>query len=236
MAFDRMRNEEFNGENTWDVIAYSFDKTRRKPWKKCMEFIETLSSSMTVVDLCCGNGRHLLPCAKQVKRVIGVDFSNNLLRIVQTKARDMNIRNVDLIHSDVRFLPLTSGTIDAALYIASLHNIPGRTQRVQSLKEMNRVLKKHGTGLISVWSRWQDKYRKEFFKKWFKQGWKEEFGDITIFWRQHGFNIPRFYHLYSKKEFINDLRMAGFEIIEVDAVKIHSRKHPDNYFAVVKKE
>jgi len=86
--------------------------------------------------------------------------------------------------------------------------------------------------LISVWSRWQDKYRMLFFKKWFTQIGKSEFGDINIYWRQHGLDIPRFYHLYSKKEFLRDIRDAGLEILEMQDVKMYSKKHPDNYFAV----
>lgn len=63
-----------------------------------------------------------------------------------------------------------------------------------------------------------------------------EFGDINIYWRQHGLDIPRFYHLYSKREFLSDLRKADLEIIDIQDVKMYSEKHPDNYFAVVKKK
>ena len=72
-------------EKTWDAIAKSFDSTRRKPWKQCIDFINNLSPSATVLDAGCGNGRHLIPCAKHCKRVIGVDLSNNLLNIVRKK-------------------------------------------------------------------------------------------------------------------------------------------------------
>jgi len=130
---------------------------------------------------------------------------------------------------------LQDESVDAVLYIASLHNVGGRDNRIQSLKEINRILKKDGTALISVWSRWQDKFRMQFLKKWFTQIGKNEFGDIDIYWRQHGLDIPRFYHLYSKKEFQNDLCQADLELVEIQNVKMHSKKHPDNYFALVKK-
>ena len=129
----------------------------------------------------------------------------------------------------------SDNSFDTILFIASLHNIDSKENRIKCLTEIKRVLKKDSKALISVWSRWQDKYRKEFFKKWFKQNKKGEFGDINIYWRQHGLNIPRFYHLYSKKEFINDLKTAGLEIIEIEDSKLHSKKHPDNFFATIKK-
>lgn len=230
-----INNHIKNSEETWDAIAQSFDVTRRKPWKQCIDFINTLSKTDIVVDIGCGNGRHLIPCALYCKKVIGIDISRGLLSIVQKKLFEKNVSSTSLLHSNIVYLPLKNDTVDAALYIASLHNIKGRDQRIQSLKEVERILKKNGKSLISVWSRWQDKYRKQFLKKWFTQIGRAEFGDIDIYWKQHGLNIPRFYHLYSKREFISDLHLAGLEILEIQDVKMHSEKHPDNYFAIVRK-
>ena len=218
-------------EKTWDLISQSFDVTRRKPWKQCIDFIDTLNQEDLVVDVCCGNGRHLIPSVKHCKKAIGIDLSRKLLFIVQKK-----LDNANLIHSNVVHIPLKGNTVDAVLYIASLHNIRGRDRRIQSLREVRRILKNNGKALISVWSRWQDRYRKQFFKKWFTQTEHEEFGDIDIYWRQKGFDIPRFYHLYSKRELLSDLHKADLKIIGIQGIKIHSERNPDNYFAVVKKK
>jgi ubiquinone/menaquinone biosynthesis C-methylase UbiE len=222
-------------EKTWDAIAQSFDTTRRKPWKQCIDFIDTFTKEDLIVDVCCGNGRHLIPCAKRCKKAIGIDLSRKFLYIVQKKLDEKNLDTASLLHSNVAHIPLKHDTVDAVLYIASLHNIKGRDRRIQSLREVGRLLKNDGKALISVWSRWQDRYRKQFFKKWFTQMGQAEFGDIDIYWRQHGLEIPRFYHLYSKREFLSDLRKADLEIIDIQDVKMHSEKHPDNYFAMVKK-
>ncbi len=222
-------------EHTWDAIAKSFDVTRRKPWKQCIDFINKLSKTDIVADVGCGNGRHLLPCIKQCKQVIGIDISRELLYIIQEKIKQSNLKNTCLIQSSAVNIPLKDNSLDKVLFIASLHNIKRRDRRIQSLKEIKRILNKDGKALVSVWSRWQDKYRKLFFKKWFTQLGESEFGDIDIYWRQHGLNIPRFYHLYSKKEFRNDLLSADLKIIDMMEVKLHSKKHPDNYFAIVRK-
>ncbi len=221
-------------QDTWNAIAKSFDTTRRKPWEDCIDFINNLPETSYVADIGCGNGRHLIPCANHCKKVLGLDVSKELLRIVQKKLYENKLGNVDLIHSDAVNIPLKNNIVDAGLYIATLHNISERYRRIKSLKEINRILKPDGTAVISVWSRWQDKFRQLFIKKFTTGFGKNQFGDINIYWRQHGLNIPRFYHLYSKREFQKDLTQAGLEILELKGVKIHSKKHSDNYFATVK--
>jgi ubiquinone/menaquinone biosynthesis C-methylase UbiE len=222
-------------EDTWNAIAKSFDSTRSKPWTESIDFIENLSMDSLVVDVGCGNGRHLIPCADRCKKVIGFDVSKELLIIVQKKICKKKLNNVDLIHSDAVNIPLKKNSVDAVLFIATLHNISERYRRIQSLREIYRILKPDGKAIISVWSRWQDRFRHQFLKKCFTGSRKNEFGDTYIHWRQHGLNIPRFYHLYSKREFLSDLYKADLEIIKFREVKIHSKKHPDNYFTIVKR-
>jgi ubiquinone/menaquinone biosynthesis C-methylase UbiE len=222
-----------SAEETWDAIAESFDTTRQKPWKFCLDFIRTLKNTDVVADVGCGNGRHLLPCAESCSHAVGVDISQNLLRIVQKKLHNKNIGNISLIHADVVQLPLADNSLDAVLFIASLHNIQGKEHRRRALQEVARVLKSNGVALISVWSRWQDMYYKHFMKQFIVRS--REFGDIDVFWRQHNLNVPRFYHLYSKGEFLRELRGAHFYIQSIQSVKIHAKRFPDNYFAVVEK-
>jgi ubiquinone/menaquinone biosynthesis C-methylase UbiE len=230
-----INNHTKNIEKTWDTIAKSFDTTRNKPWEQCLDFIQTLSNKDTILDVGCGNGRHLIPCAQHCNKALGLDLSSELLKIVKNKLIKNNIRNTILLHSNMIHLPFKNESIDGILYIASLHNIKYRKRRIQSLKEIKRILKNNGRGLISVWSRWQDKYRAHFYKKRFAGTNDSEFGDIEIYWKQHGLNIPRFYHLYSKKEFIRDLEIADIKILRLNEVKIHSKKYPDNYFAEITK-
>ena len=220
-------------EDTWNAIAKSFDATRRKPWKDCIDFINDLPETSVVADIGSGNGRHLIPCAKRCKKVYGLDVSVELLKIIRKKLYENKLTNVDLIHSDAVNISLKDNSVDAALYIATMHNIPQRYRRVKSLREMNRILKPNGKAIVSVWSRWQDKFRQHFIKQCLKNVDNKEFGDIHIYWRQHGLNIPRYYHLYSKRELRNDIEEAGFEVIKIEGVKYFSKKYYDNYFAIV---
>jgi ubiquinone/menaquinone biosynthesis C-methylase UbiE len=222
-------------EDTWNSIAKSFDSTRRRPWGECIDFINSLPKDSIVADIGSGNGRHLIPCAEHCKHVIGLDVSSELLKIVKKKIYDKKILNVEFIHSDAVNIPILNNSIDAVLYIATLHNIPIRYRRIKSLKEIFRILKPGGKAIISVWSRWQDKYRQHFLIKMITQFGRNEFGDINLYWRQHGLNVSRYYHLYSKREFSKDISKTGFKIVSLEGKKIHSNKYVDNYFAIIKK-
>ncbi len=226
-------NHTKNVEHTWDAIAESFNKTRQKPWDICLNFIKNLKPTTTLADIACGNGRHLLPAAQQCKQVIGIDISEKLLHIAQTKTSEYS--NVLLLHADARHLPLCDNSVDAVLFIAALHNIPGKTNRINALQEVQRILKPSGIALISVWSRWQDRFRTHFIKQFFIRKPGEEFGDIILTWRQHSLDVPRYYHLYSKREFLDDINQSSLNLKQSHNLYLHSKKYPDNYFAIVQK-
>jgi len=216
---------QIQNQKTWDSIAKSFDKTRKRPWAQCISFINKIPRNSVIADIGAGNGRHLIPAAKQCKKAIAFDISLNLLKIIKEKIEKKQIKNIDLIQTNSVKLPIKNNSFDYILYIASLHNIKGKSNRIKSLEEIKRVLKKDGRALISVWSLDQEKFSKNNQNK---------NGDFQVYWRQDGLNIARFYHLYKKNEFKDDLIKSGFKIIDFKEEKIVSKKYPDNYFAEVK--
>ena len=136
------------------------------------------------------------------------------------------------MHSDAANIPLNDNSVDAVLFIAALHSIRVRDNRVNSLKEIKRILKPGGKALISVWTKWRDEHKKSFIGKITRKGLPEH-GDTNIYWRQHGLNVPRFYHIYNKKDLIKDIEEAGLKIDGFQEVRLHTSKHPDNYFVLI---
>jgi|Deesub1362A_J573_1020465.scaffolds.fasta_scaffold01078_10 ubiquinone/menaquinone biosynthesis C-methylase UbiE len=214
----------------WDLIAESFDTTRRYPWKECLDFIKEIHG--IAIDIGCGNARHLIPMAEKCKLAVGIDASIRMAEIAYKKVKEAKLKNVAVICGNACSLPFKDNFFDFALFIASLHNIKGRENRIKALEELKRILKPGGKALISVWSKWQDKWRKYFIKNIFR--WKEH-GDIYIPWKKNGMNIMRFYHLYSMREFRKDIKKAGLKIEKAWSVKKKSKKYADNHFAVVSK-
>ena len=147
-------------QNEWDLIAKSFDETRRHPWRECVDFIK--GKEGITADIACGNGRHLIPIAHNVGQVIGIDASPEMIKIAMKNVENAGLKNVSLVVGDASALPLKSNIFDYAIFVAGLHNIKGREKRIQALRETHRILKKDGEALISVWTRWQDKWRKHF--------------------------------------------------------------------------
>lgn len=221
-------------EKTWDAIADSFDLTRKKPWKQVVSFIQSIAPIDNLLDIGCGNGRHIISSSSMVKNVIGIDISTNLLKITKRHILKQEIRNVSLIHASSLDIPIASNSVDVILYIASLHNISGQTNRLISLRELRRILKSQGKAMISVWSQDQPRFKKQIQQS--VQSQNSEMGDIFVHWRQHDLNVPRFYHLYNKKEFIEDIRKARLRIINIEEIQLSSKTVNDNYFAIVEKQ
>lgn len=217
--------------DTWDSIAKSFHHTRQMPWDFCMKFIKTIHKESICADLGCGNGRHLIPLSKNCFRSVGIDISYNLLNITSVNLKKNNIHNCMLIKGDLCAIPLQDNCIDHIIYVAALHNIKGKNNRIQSLNEVFRILKPGGVALISVWSKNQERFKniKPLVEK------NSEPGDIILHWRQHHLNIPRFYHLYQKNEFYQELLTAQFSINSIEKLSISSHKTNDNFYAIVTK-
>lgn len=218
--------------HTWNSIAKSFDHTRQTTWDFCTQYIKIIDKQAICADLGCGNGRHLFPLAKQCKHAIGFDISYNLLHLTHQKIVKNKLTNASVIQGDLCFLPFQSNVFNHCIYIAALHNIQKQHNRIRSLQELYRILKPKGTALVSVWSKEQDRFKQKKFTD--NKGKKS--GDIILYWRQHKLNIPRFYHLYEKEEFKQDLIKANFHIQKLKEISITSKKSIDNYYAIIQKK
>ncbi len=238
-------NWEVPSDHTWDKISKSFAYTRQKPWSQVIDFINSLPKSASLLDLGSGNGRHALPAAMRVKKVVAADVSGELLKIVEERAREEGIGNIETVDCDARKMPFEDGSFDACIFIAALHNIETRRGRRLALAEVARVLKPGGVALVTVWARWQDRHIKDFSKEIFRWPLKKlaalatrknyEFGDIDLPWTHHGMRVSRFYHMYTMKELANDVCASGLLIDKKWSEKIRSKKRADNHFLICEK-
>jgi len=189
----------------YDRIAAHFSETRAHPWPDVTDFVATREGARGL-DLGCGNGRHAELLVDQCETVIGVDASTGLLDQARVRATEKGYADaLALVRGDAQLVPLAADTIDLAVYVATLHHLPSRAARIDSLDELARVLAPAGEALISVWSTTHERFDPD-------TGF-----DTTVEWTLPGGDVEdRFYHIYDPAEFRADLEASALDIVTVD--------------------
>jgi len=212
----------------YDEIATHFSKTRAFPWPEVTEFLDATKTDdwQVGLDVGCGNGRHAAVLSEHADRVVALDVSRDLLAESRAKM-DENGWRAALVQGEASQLPVESGTVDGVLYVATLHHLPDRETRIQSLSELSRVLTADGRALVSAWSTAHDRFDAA-------PDAPEGF-DTTVDWTlPSGETVPRFYHIYSPPEFERDLRESGLSIVDtyVSSGNCYAEVHSDccDYF------
>ena len=204
-AVERHR-ETTQVREVYDAIATHFSKTRKHAWPEVQTFLEGCSAGGRGLDIGCGNGRHMAVLREKADSVVGVDLSHNLL----VEASDRSERDGwcgDLVQADAAALPIASSAVDIAVYVATLHHLPGRAERRQSLDELARVLRAGGRALVSAWSTAHDRFDATADQA-------EGFDTIVDWTLPGGETVPRFYHIYAPAEFDADLAASDLTVLD----------------------
>ncbi|MFC6826114.1 class I SAM-dependent methyltransferase [Halopelagius fulvigenes] len=188
---------------TYDRIAEHFASTREYPWPEVSSFLDDhAADSARGLDLGCGNGRHAEAMAEDVAAVVGFDASRGLLDQAAERAAERGF-DVELVRGDAAELPFRDDAFDIAVYVATLHHLRTREDRVRSLSELARVLRPEGRAVVSAWSTEHDRFE------------ETEGFDTTVDWTlPGGERVPRFYHIYAPDEFESDLGESDLRVRE----------------------
>ncbi|WP_435077306.1 class I SAM-dependent methyltransferase [Halococcus sp. AFM35] len=188
---------------TYDRIGGHFAKTRAHPWPAVERFVENSERVALGLDLGCGNARHATVLATRTEQVVGIDASRTVLDAARERRAESDF-SVALCQADATHLPLASRTVDLAVYVATIHHLPSRATRVDSLDELARVLAPGGRALVSAWSVTHDRFE------------ADDGFDTTVDWTLPGGEIvPRYYHIYDPTEFASDLRASALAVERV---------------------
>jgi len=123
-----------------DVMSFKLHKVWRK---KTMKKIN-MQKGQTALDLCCGTCDWTIDLAKasQTGRIVGLDFSENMLAIGKQKVIDQGLdKQIKLIQGDAMSLPFADNSFDIVTIGFGLRNVPSYEQVVS---EMLRVVKPGG--------------------------------------------------------------------------------------------
>uniref|UniRef100_A0A146LKU3 tRNA (carboxymethyluridine(34)-5-O)-methyltransferase n=1 Tax=Lygus hesperus TaxID=30085 RepID=A0A146LKU3_LYGHE len=128
----------------YENIADHFSRTRHKPWPAILDLVKSLEPGSIVLDVGCGNCKYFGFASRTYE--IGSDHSFGLLSISRE-------RGFQSVRSNCLSLPFKDSTVDCLLCIAVIHHLSSKDRRIQSVKEMLRVLSSSGQALIYVWAK-----------------------------------------------------------------------------------
>ncbi len=129
---------------SFERAADYYDETRGYP----DGLAPTIASEIAVAGRCkgdellleigVGTGRVALPVAEHVRRVVGVDLAESMLRKLVAKRAN---RSVDAVRADLLQLPFADDHFDVALSLHVLHLV---ADWQAALRELARVMSPHG--------------------------------------------------------------------------------------------
>lgn len=108
------------------------------------------SRDLVLVDIGSGVGFFTLPAARYLTkgRVYAVEIQQDMLSVLERRAKESGLRNIRPIRGSATALPLEDASVDAALMSWVLHDIDDREG---ALQEVHRVLKPNGIFYLLEW-------------------------------------------------------------------------------------
>ena len=173
---------ELSVQKFYNSNSKRFSQTRYSVWESVKNFNTIINPVSKILDAGCGNGKNMIFLKNNSHKVIGVDFSDNLLDICRTK-------DLEVIKSDIRCLPFENNSFDYTISIAVIHHLSTHIDRVSAINELIRVTRNNGKILITVWAIEQEEHSRRTFK----------LGDNIVPFE----DSFRYYHIFNKQTFLN---------------------------------
>ncbi|WP_010631659.1 demethylmenaquinone methyltransferase [Sporolactobacillus vineae] len=129
----------------YDAMNSLISFNRHKTWRRLADELAAAAPGSSYIDICCGTGDWTLTLGNDVGpegQVVGLDFSDHMLKIAKMKLDNTDLENVRLVNGDAMAIPYDGATFDGATIGFGLRNVP---DYLKVLQEIYRVLKPGGT-------------------------------------------------------------------------------------------
>ncbi|WP_163969859.1 demethylmenaquinone methyltransferase [Oceanobacillus halotolerans] len=130
--------EKYDSMNS--IISFQ----RHKSWRKDVMKQMNVQRGTSALDVCCGTGDWSIALAEATGpngKVIGLDFSENMLSVAEEKNKALDYDHLSFIHGNAMELPFEDNTFDYVTIGFGLRNVP---DYMKVLKELYRVVKDDG--------------------------------------------------------------------------------------------
>lgn len=112
--------------------------------------LECFQDVNEIVEIGCGTGKFTIPLAEAGKKVIAIDYAEEMLGIVHEKAVANGLEDqIVLKHGDIENLNIPSGSAKGVLSIAVLRHFKSE---IKAISELSRILNNSGIMVIDYLS------------------------------------------------------------------------------------
>jgi ubiquinone/menaquinone biosynthesis C-methylase UbiE len=172
------------------------------------KFAYLLPKNAYILDLGCGSGRDAHLLTEKGMRVLGVDFSANMIEIAQKKAPLASFQIMD-----IEKISFSSEEFDGVWAASSLHHIH-KQKMPKMIKKIHYILKEGGYFYISI---------------------KKGNGEIIEEDKRYG-AYEKYWSLHEEKELRKILEISGFTILDFSTVEGSHSYYTHPFFRVICKK
>jgi demethylmenaquinone methyltransferase/2-methoxy-6-polyprenyl-1,4-benzoquinol methylase len=153
----------------YDLLNHLLSAGLDRQWRRRAIAALRLNGRETLLDLCTGTGDLALAAteaadaSRDARRVIGMDFSGEMLRIAQKK---VSARPIDLLRGDATRIPLADRSVDAVTIGFGIRNVE---RPLEACREIARVLRPNGTLVILEFSLPKSTVLRSFYLSYFRR-------------------------------------------------------------------
>ncbi|MBN2521552.1 MAG: class I SAM-dependent methyltransferase [Bacteroidales bacterium] len=178
----------------WDSFAKRYDSFISHLDKSYTTLLENIINNLNkediVLEIATGTGTLSIKIAKKVKKVIGIDISEEMIKIANKKTEEYKTENVIFLTQDAYDINFPAEQFDVIIASNVLHVM---VNPAKAINEIKRVLKKTGIFIAPTYCHGNNIITKviSFFMSLigFKAFHKWSMDSFKLFIKENGFNI-----------------------------------------------
>jgi demethylmenaquinone methyltransferase/2-methoxy-6-polyprenyl-1,4-benzoquinol methylase len=166
-----MQDKKNKVKNIFDSIASRYDFLNHllsfgvdRYWRRKALKLSKVGSESFLLDVACGTGDVAIEAHKQgVRRIIGADFSHNMLGLFREKSKWIEGRVIQTVAEKMPFRDNTFSHITVAFGVRNFYDIR------EGFRSFHRVLKPNGKATVIEFQMPENKVFKSLYKFYFKR-------------------------------------------------------------------